>query len=541
MHYFLIIAIIAIIVFIQHRSFSDTKNKIKNLLEIFPNKSEGYTLGKLNNEEYDCKVKEIIDANFEKLVELCKKYNLDSTKYIYSTKNEAGEEKAAIGRGVQSALIAQVPILSGISVNHNNSTLKIILNSINDYLQNNKSVSDFHLLKDIVDRNYDAKEEEINTQIPIPLYWGLVGTMAGILIGVIFLVFSGELSNLLGTEPNGLIKWIVDTFSLNSEGGGIETLFGGVAIAMISSILGIILTTSGSNKFKNAKSIAECNKHTFLSWIQAKLLPTLSDNVVGAIREMTGNLENFNKEFAQNTGNLGSALEKVNESYKMQVQLLDSIRQIADKDLSQQNLKLYTALQNSTEEIGTLAKYLKNCNEYLTNVKMLNEKLDNYENRTQFIEKASNFYSKHENWLAENYDKANRNLEEVVSKYNTAIEGTFDSIKSDIERKRQELGTFIDNQNLALKRSAGDLDEIVKALSELGEVQKAVRAFESAIKGQNAKIERLADNIEKLAQKSSSGGIINIPIPKWIKIFAIVGFSILVLSGLIFLISHLIR
>ena len=60
---------------------------------------------------------------------------------------------------------------------------------MNNYLDNNKSaVSDFHLMKDIVDRNCDAKEEEIQTQIPVPLYLGLIGTMSGILIGVGFLV-----------------------------------------------------------------------------------------------------------------------------------------------------------------------------------------------------------------------------------------------------------------------------------------------------------------------------------------------------------------
>ena len=35
----------------------------------------------------------------------------------------------------------------------------------------------------------------------------------------------------------------------------------------------------------------------------------------------------------------------------------------------------------------------------------LNIKLDEYENRTQFIENASKFYAKHENWLTENIER----------------------------------------------------------------------------------------------------------------------------------------
>src|ERR1035437_1994546 len=72
-----------------------------------------------------------------------------------------------------------------IITKHKNSVLVIVIDSINNYLHNNKgAVSDFHLIKDIVDRNSDAIEDEIDSQIPIPLYLGLVGTMAGILVGV---------------------------------------------------------------------------------------------------------------------------------------------------------------------------------------------------------------------------------------------------------------------------------------------------------------------------------------------------------------------
>jgi len=135
-----------------------------------------------------------------------------------------------------------------IHTQHDNVIFKIIISSINKYLKNNKdAVSDYHLMKDIVERNCDAKESEINTQVPVPLYLGLVGTMLGILIGIGFLVFSGSLDDLLNTGNGAGSK-------------GIETLLGSVALAMISSINGIILTTRGSQLTKNAKTEVEKNK-----------------------------------------------------------------------------------------------------------------------------------------------------------------------------------------------------------------------------------------------------------------------------------------
>ena len=51
------------------------------------------------------------------------------------------------------------------------SDLMKILNAVNTYLIRNRSaVSDFNLIKDIVERTGDKVEEEINSTISVPLY-----------------------------------------------------------------------------------------------------------------------------------------------------------------------------------------------------------------------------------------------------------------------------------------------------------------------------------------------------------------------------------
>jgi hypothetical protein len=65
-----------------------------------------------------------------------------------------------------------------------NHVLDNILFSVNNYLIRNRGASsDFNLIKDIVERNTNAVEEDINISIGIPLYLGLMGTMLGIVIG----------------------------------------------------------------------------------------------------------------------------------------------------------------------------------------------------------------------------------------------------------------------------------------------------------------------------------------------------------------------
>src|SRR5690606_12907848 len=116
------------------------------------------------------------------------------------------------------------------------------------YLYNNQgSVSDFHILKDIVDRNCESKEEEINTQIPIPIYYGLMGTMIGILLGVIFLMASGGIKNIIAA----------------GSASGIEGLLWGVGVAMLSSIIGIIMNVDASRIHKSNKVEVERRKNDF--------------------------------------------------------------------------------------------------------------------------------------------------------------------------------------------------------------------------------------------------------------------------------------
>ena len=556
MHYLIVILIIALIIFLQIRSFIDTKKKSIDFSMIFPSKKNEYILRKETLIENICliKDKEISDIKLKKdkvisniykeisyvkeaNEELLKKklfiedinrfvnvdgnfkpYKIEEARNLIVARlnNSLLERQEEYDRKIDSIQYEKSNAISiankedGISISYENNTLKTIVNSINDYLNNNKTVSDFHLMKDIVDRNCDAKEEEINTQIPIPLYLGLVGTMAGILIGVGILAFGNGLSALLNVEipktflnhyPNGTnIETINKAWS--AEGvKGVISLMGGVAIAMSSSILGILLTKKKKKKLRIAKLNVESNKHTFLSWIQVNLLPTLSDNVLGAVREMTGNLENFNKEFSKNTGNLGTSLEKVNESYKMQVELLDSVRKIADKDLTYQNLQLYTALKNSTAEIGTLGEYLQNTNEYLANVRKLNENLGLQENRTRTIEEVGEFFKIE----LQQIEARKGTIAKSVGKVDDYLQQALEKLKEHTNSSLVELQKSSIKQHDILQQKTEEINNIVSELKNLTEVKKAIVGFENAIKSQNLKIDNLVNSIHILAKAKSEG------------------------------------
>lgn len=515
MHYIIILAIIAIIVYFQIKRYKDTLGKINIFEHIFASKSDSYTFGSLQQIE-----KAIKNAKDENLKAMLHSAGFDPDDFCFENKEEErGAHPSFDASAAKKALLEHSSTLQGVRSTHRNPIFNEIKEAINNYLSNNKgSVSDFHLMKDIVDRNCDAKEDEINTQIPVPLYLGLMGTMAGILIGIGYLWVSGDLSALLNSG-NG-----------NSGADGVEALLGGVALAMISSILGILLTTLGSMKAKDAKAEEEKNKHVFLSWMQAAMLPNLTNDTAQTLERMSTNLVNFNKTFSSNTKELGTTLQQVNEATKLQKQLLEAVEKLADKNISKQNLDLYNALRNSSQEIATLGAFLRDSNQYLAQVRDLNDKLDRNENRTKAIEEMAVFFKDEIEQINQRKEAINRAVGEVDSRLEETFRRLTDDTNSNIEAFQQALG----KQQDALQKKLNETHVIVEELRNLSSIKESISKFERATAEQNRRIDKLADEIIKLAEAKSGSGRIQIKVPIWLKIVSIGSMIIVSITCIIY-------
>lgn len=514
MHYIIIIIIIAIIITGQFAYFFYTCRKIRNLKTIFP------------------------ESNI--------KYTLDS--YV------SGEPR--------------------IVTSHQNQVLATICGSINSYLQNNTgAVSDYHLIKDIVERNCDASEDEIDTQIPVPLYMGLAGTMLGILFGVGLLVKNGGLEALLNYD---VPSWFVNRFPVDSstdtiknawtkEGTeGVETLLGGVAIAMGASFVGIVLTTIASWIAKSARTTVEENKNTFLSWLQANLLPKLSDGAGAILDKVSRNLNQFNATFSQNTRELRETFGSVKDIYRDLSSVLNAINHLRINDLAKYNIMVYEKMKNSADEIGILGEQLKGVNQYLQTTNHVVEKLDavfereisQFDQRIGVIKKV---VGEIDNGIGHSLAKLGENstfhLNEFIKsgvklneKFGEAIEGQQSTLQEAIVVQRQlfedellkqevSFNDILDKQNKALAAKSKEIESIVAELQNLSAVKNGINNLEKSTKEQNGKLDRLIQSIEKLAQmKVNEGGVVS-PwdgIPIWVKIS---GFSIggcIAITGLFF-------
>lgn len=421
-YFFLIIValVVIIITYFQFKSFLNNKKEIERLKNIFPKKANNYYLEYLN----------------------------------------------------------ETDIIAGINSKIKGPILNTIINSINNYISNNKgAVSDFHLIKDIVDRNCDSKEDEVHSQLPVPIYLGLTGTMLGILIGVGSLVVTGALNNIV-----------------NASGGidGINDLLGGVALAMISSVFGIIFNIRGARLTKEANTEVEKNKNTFLSWMQAELLPNLSSDASGALVRMTKNLSTFNETFSSNTKNLESTFSKVNQSYKSHVSLIEEINRLNIPEITTANISVYENLKNSTNEIGVFAEYLLKTNEYLTIIQNLSQNLGDYEKRTRILEDAGAFFKRNEDWLADNINSSNLKVKDALNRFDTETQQYLLTLQDSLNQQILRFNRIIIGQQENLEKSLEASNEII-TLS----LSKNQKLFENAIKLQQEAFEKAINYQQK--------------------------------------------
>ena len=350
-----------------------------------------------------------------------------------------------------------------------NNVFSSIKDSINKYLGNNSgSVIDFHLLKDAVDRHCDVVENDINTLTPVPLYCGLAGTMAGVIIGLYSLLSNDSIEALLtpGSE------------TYEAAAIGVNDLLKGVAWAMLASICGIFFTTLGSILFKRYKLKGEFGKNTFLAWLQAKLLPELPSDTSEALSKLVKNLNKFNSTFAGNTSDLRDALKGVNDSYRIQADIIKTVHDMDVMKMAKANVKVLQELNLCTDKIALFNQYLNDIHGYTDAIHTFTSQFEVEANRLHVLEEIQQFFTRHKeeivkdsadidvalsqalNQLRESTGNNISELNKIFVQQAEEFKRILHEEKDSFEKINEEIGNKFNNQISQLPMLESKLSEI---------------------------------------------------------------------------------
>lgn len=377
-----------------------------------------------------------------------------------------------------------------------NTIFTSIVASINKYLGNNSgSVIDFNLLKDAVDRHCDSVENDIATQTPIPLYWGLAGTMAGVIMGLWDLLDSGAIITLMGSSGG-----VINAASENAA-SGINSLLSGVAWAMVASICGIILTTINSILFKRCKLTEESGKNSFLAWMQSELLPELPSDTSEALNNLVKNLNKFNNTFAQNTSNLGNALNAVNQSYAIQADIIKAVHDMDVMKMAKANVRVLEELQQCTDKLEVFNQYLNDIEGYTQAIHRFESLYNEEADRIHILEEIRDFFARHKGEIAKSTADADNALRESLSRIKESTSTNVNELNSKFLEQSESFKTILKEEKESFEQFTTDLRAQFSA--QMTQMPQLARQLEE-ISSIPTRLDRLIEKIEKSNSKLST-------------------------------------
>lgn len=377
-----------------------------------------------------------------------------------------------------------------------NTIFESIKNSINKYLGNNSgSVIDFGLLKDAVDRHCDSVENDIATQTPIPLYWGLAGTMAGVILGLWDLLDSEAIMTLMGSGSGQIDKHALYAAK------GIDALLSGVAWAMGASICGIILTTINSILFKSCKLKEENGKNSFLAWMQSELLPELPSDISQALNNLVKNLNKFNKTFKENTSNLGNALNAVNQSYAIQADIIKAVHDMDVMKMAKANVRVLQELNECTDKLEAFNKYLNDIEGYTDAIHRFENQFGEQADRLHVLEEIRDFFRRHKSEISKTTADADNTLQDALKKIKESTSENVNEMQKRFVEQSEHFKKILEDEKEAFERFMTQMNSQFSAqLSHMPKVAKQLEEISSI----PARLDKLIDKVQQSNDKLAS-------------------------------------
>lgn len=468
-----IILIIVVLIGLQLFILLKTHKKSKVLASVFETTTEGYKVVK-----YYIPKKELSSTTYDIILSDKRRYKRkgdDVETYEDVVFTEAGDVDGLPGVPSiekKTRIICKAKDkeeVSLISLPGENPLQKEINRVLNNYLIRNKgAASDYGLIKDVVERNCNSLEEEIETQTPWPLYFGLMGTMLGIIVGI------GDIAINVG----------FDQFVEKPE-EHIGGLMGDVAMAMIVSCCGILFTTTLSFIAKKAKSILETRKNAFYSWFQSELMPIISkENASTGLKRLEENLSKFNDSFEDNVKELNATFSVVKETSGNQALLMNTLNKMDLKKMAEANIEI---LSRFNQTVGQLEKF----NSYINYSQSV---LDDIAQRNTAISEAT--------------ISVDSNLDKALNELKNGVEQQMSVLRDSLRKSEEEMEKLVACESRLFANQDSKINAFFDSIQSFKPLIEGINSWKKDLKSQTMEISRLVDAISQMPLHDGDGGVV---------------------------------
>lgn len=227
-----------------------------------------------------------------------------------------------------------------IDLVHKYDGYNMMARTINNYITENSDSIDLNEMKDVVNRAIDKEYEAATSDTAFPMYLGLMGTYLGVAYGLFELVYAmaqGK-GHMFGSED-------------------VYVFIGGVVVAMLTSLFGLIFTTLSNNKASAVSESLDVDKGEFFSFLQVKILPDLPSTLAQTLKT----------ELQRSIGTLGTTIGALDQTVRtLNTELRDTFQGIT----SEFGDKLTQSLTSIQQVVTTL---ISSASDYAASMRMQDE------------------------------------------------------------------------------------------------------------------------------------------------------------------------
>jgi hypothetical protein len=317
-----------------------------------------------------------------------------------------------------------------------------IKEDINLYLLNNYGAAvNFSIIKDIIDREVDIKDEEISNSIPTPLYLGLAATMIGIIFGLFAM-----------PESNG-----------QHFREGIDALINGVKLAMFGSLSGLSCTTILSSfVYKNAKRKISQDKNEQISYLQATLLPELVKAEDTGVSGLKASLDRFARVATDISDNVLIAVNQTRGNIVLQQQVIDKVGNLDVLKISETNLELFNRLESNMSAFNKFSEYVSLMNQISDNLKEFASRTRSVDNIINQIDHSLQENNRLARFLTSHFEKIETSGIAALK----AVDMSDSHFKEAIEKLKAETDNCINQAFRAVNESSSHFSDAIEKLRE---------------------------------------------------------------------------
>jgi len=444
-----IVLIIGVIIYQFYISMRVYKN-INQLKEIFRNRLNVIS-GYIERSDLNKKEKAIKDIVFED-----------------SEKDTLSDDK----RPDRNTVRISITDTSGTGI------IQRIKEDINLYLLNNYGAAvNFSIIKDIIDREVDVKDEEISNSLPTPLYLGLAATMIGIIFGLFAM-----------PESNG-----------QHFAEGIDALINGVKLAMLGSLSGLACTTILSSFiYKNAKRNISRDKNEQISYLQATLLPELIKSEDTGVSGLKASLDRFARVATDISDNVLVAVNKSSENILLQQEVIDKVANLDVLKISETNLELFNRLESNMSTFNKFSEYVSLMSQISDNLKDFASRTINIDNVIKQIDLTLQENDRLSRFLTSHFEK----IETTGTAALKAVDLSDAHFREAIEKLKVETDNTLNQAFRAINESASHFSGAIEKLKE--EIDSRISHLNQDASANESKLAEIYNEIGvKLASATS--------------------------------------